>query len=490
MRLYVLASGKDEKGTQLEKVTRAILEHFKYEYVNTNIVGAGGDEIDVTAKCVLPIPGGEAIYRVICECKAHEKPITIDDWDKFLGKIFKNDNDGLAIGVMIALSDANGNVKGDIEEHQDKYRNKVHLVTGKDLISSLYDTYYLDNIDIAKENVRRLTNDTVTNTDIILHNEEIYWLFSFANDTFTIFDKKYSSISNQKELEMLPLLSEKTHFSNKQYRNIREENDVIVRRNVVRLVSSWKLMHGVCSFDDLVNAVAYYTRANIVPNTKDIEEGLSDLNYVIVNIKENNVRLREASEIDYISFYKTLLSGEFPFYLYNDYYKEHIDYALIDKICIIQYGLTLTQDERDKCLFLLKNSPSALCYAMNSDPMLKNVGLGYDIVVQSAKEHFIESLLFCFESDCNTNIKGFVFGKLGVRDFQRTITVNVVDNSGTETTINAKKRLFYIPDQGDEGVICMALNNFEGEYNKETDTIEPISINSSNRFKPIDNFVE
>ena len=68
--------------------------------------------------------------------------------------------------------------------------------------------------------------------------------------------------------------------------------------------------------------------------------------------------------------------------------------------------------------------------------------------------------------------------------------MNVVDNSGTETTINAKKRLFYIPDQGDEGVICMALNNFEGEYNKETDTIEPISINSSNRFKPIDNFVE
>lgn len=98
--------------------------------------------------------------------------------------------------------------------------------------------------------------------------------------------------------------------------------------------------------------------------------------------------------------------------------------------------------------------------------------------------------MFCFENDCNTKINGFVFGKLGVRDFQRTITVKVVDNSGTETTISAQKRLFYmsIKDKS-EGSIVMALDNFDGKYNKETDTVEPTSFNTNNHYEPIGNHI-
>lgn len=476
MRLYILASGKDEKGTQLEKLTKRIFEHIGYEYVNTNQINAGGDEIDVIGKFVLPQPGGESVYRVICECKAHERPIVNDDWDKFLGKVFKNDKNGLVIGLMIALSDANGSVKGDIEEHKDKYEGKIRLITGKDLIKSMSNVYCLDNLEVAKEQVRLLTNDTIANVDLILHNEEVFWLFTFTNDTFSIFDKKYNSITKKIEKEIIPLLSEKSQLQKSQYRNIREEYDIIIRRNILKVISSWKLMHGICSFNDLINEVARFTRSNIVPNEKDIEEGLSELQFVYVNKIDKIARLIDDNKIDYASFYKTLLSGDFPDYLYNNYYKEHIDSALLDKICTIQNGIILTQDERDKCLFLLKNSPSALHYALNSDPMLKNVVLGYDIVLQSAKNYFIEMLLFCFENDCNTNIKGFVFGKLGIRDFQRITTVKVVDNTNAETTFTAKKRLIYILNKNSKnGMIVMALDNFEGRYNIDTDSVEPSS---------------
>lgn len=201
MKLHILASGKKAKGIQLERLTQRILEHIGYEYVNTNKIGAGGDEIDVDAKYVLPQPVENSVYRVICECKAHEKPITIDDWDKFIGKVYKYDRNGLTMGLMIALSDANGNVKGDI-------------------------------------------------------------------------------------------------------------------------------------------------------------------------------------------------------------------------------------------------------------------------------------------NDCNTNIKGFVFEKLGVRDVKRNISVNIVDNSGFETTINAQKRLFYLHAQdSNSGVVCMALDDFEGKYNKETDSVEPTSYHDNSRYE-------
>lgn len=472
MRLYILASENKTKGVQLEKLTQKILEHCGYDYVNTNVVGAGGDEIDVTAKFVSPLPGGGSVFRVICECKAHERPITIDDWDKFLGKIFKNDNKGLVIGLMIALSDANGNVKGDIDEHQDIYKNKIRLITGEELVESLSKAYCLDKADVAKKEIRQLTTDTVTNLDLILYKEEIYWFLSFANDTFSIFDKKYNSISVQIENEMLPLLSEKTQFRTTQYRNIRNEKDIVLKRNIVKIVSSWYLMHGVCSYNDLINAVAYFSRDHIVPNEKDIEEGLAELQYVHVDTTTKEVKLKDSNEIDYVAFYKTLLNEQVPTYLYHDYYKEHIDNALLDKICSIQYGLKLNEDERCKCLFLLKSSPSALCYALDKDPMLKNVGLGYADVVESAKNHFVESLLFYFENDCKSNSDNFVFEKLGVRDFQRNITVNVVDNSGIKTIINAKKRLCYVRIQGFEnGMIMNVFDNFEGEYNKEVDSV-------------------
>lgn len=484
MKLHILASGKKAKGIQLERLTQRILEHIGYEYVNTNKIGAGGDEIDVDAKYVLPQPVDNSVYRVICECKAHEKPITIDDWDKFIGKVYKYDRNGLTMGLMIALSDANGNVKGDIEEHKNKYEGKIKLITGKDLIKSLSDAYGLENIEVAKEEVNHLTNDTITNVDIVLYNEEVYWIFSFANDTFSVFDKKYNSLSIKLENELLPLLSEKTQFSKTQYRNIRKEIDIIIRRNVVKVVSSWKLMHGICSFKDLIDAVAFFTYANIVPNEKDIEEGLSDLQYVNINCTDKTIKLKKDDEVDFILFYKTLFAGQFPYYLYHNYYKEHINDSLLDKICLIQYNLQLTQDERDKCLFLLKNSPSALCYALNQDLILKNNELKYDRISQSAKNHFIEKLLFNFENDCNTNIKGFVFEKLGVRDVKRNISVNIVDNSGFETTINAQKRLFYLHAQdSNSGVVCMALDDFEGKYNKETDSVEPTSYHDNSRYE-------
>ena len=115
MKLYILATGKDAKGTQLEYLTKTILESLGYEYVATNVVGAGGDEIDVMAKMVIPSIGGSQEFPLICECKAHEGPININDWDKFLGKVFKHQKaDPQTRGLMIALSDANGNVKGEL----------------------------------------------------------------------------------------------------------------------------------------------------------------------------------------------------------------------------------------------------------------------------------------------------------------------------------------------------------------------------------------
>ena len=87
MQLYILGKNSDDKGTQLEQLTVKILEHQGLEEITTNIQGAGGNEIDITAYSRATIGISQQKTKVIGECKAHKSPINTTDWLKFIGKV-------------------------------------------------------------------------------------------------------------------------------------------------------------------------------------------------------------------------------------------------------------------------------------------------------------------------------------------------------------------------------------------------------------------
>jgi hypothetical protein len=84
-----IAESKDRKGTELEELTRRLLEAMGYINIVKNKIDSGGSEIDVSADFVMPTPGAERRQRLICECKAYRSPIDTVDWLKFLGKVFQ-----------------------------------------------------------------------------------------------------------------------------------------------------------------------------------------------------------------------------------------------------------------------------------------------------------------------------------------------------------------------------------------------------------------
>ena len=90
MRLLLLEENKDKKGKLLETIVKVLLASYGYDYVATNEIGAGGNEIDVVAEKKQIIVGGVKTYPLICECKAHESPVNMNDWLKFLGKVYIN----------------------------------------------------------------------------------------------------------------------------------------------------------------------------------------------------------------------------------------------------------------------------------------------------------------------------------------------------------------------------------------------------------------
>ena len=83
MKIFVYGNTNDDKGAQLESLTASILKSMGYA-VNSNEIKSGGNELDVVATKKEPI-GGEVC--LICECKAHNSLITMNDWLKFIGKL-------------------------------------------------------------------------------------------------------------------------------------------------------------------------------------------------------------------------------------------------------------------------------------------------------------------------------------------------------------------------------------------------------------------
>jgi hypothetical protein len=136
MRLRVFGKHSDDKGTQLEQLTRRLLERLGYRQVALNVVGSGGSEIDVRAE--YPVPGllESSPIRLVGECKAYETPINLPDWLKFLGKVYSEEarRPGQVRGLLVALSGANGNVLGAVDELR-LHKDTVDVVTGERLTS-------------------------------------------------------------------------------------------------------------------------------------------------------------------------------------------------------------------------------------------------------------------------------------------------------------------------------------------------------------------
>jgi hypothetical protein len=115
--VLVLGVTSDDKGAQLEALIRTVLEQQGYKRVRSNVVHAGGNELDVEADRESPVVGGVQVTPLMCEAKAYADPVNMPTWQKFLGKLFiERAKDGTTIGTLVALNGINGNVAGSYKD--------------------------------------------------------------------------------------------------------------------------------------------------------------------------------------------------------------------------------------------------------------------------------------------------------------------------------------------------------------------------------------
>ena len=470
MKLLLLEQNKDKKGTLLETIVKVLLSFYGYEYVATNEIGAGGNEIDVVAEKRLQSISGIKTYPLICECKAHENPINMNDWLKFLGKVYKEKRkNSLTTGLMIALSDANGNVKGDIRN--EGYHEDVQLLTGEDLIEPIISHYELSPFEKIVGIVKHWTNLTILECAIAFYDNTPYWIIYFSDGSFSMLRKDGNFL--QKELLdlLISAFISSSTFSKDKYIDIRQDRTTEIRTRAIKGIAIWALMKGPLTHQQIIDQIKLHSGNHLNVDETEVDNCLKELDF-IAEI-EGVASLKPIQDIDFIEFYRSVLGLGIPTKLYHSFYIEHIDDSLLDRILELHNQIVLNNDERKTVLFLLQHSPSALRVALYPNPLFQPKSSVIDgdmnALQESIKSLFIQTLANCLEVDADSDIAMLLFDTLDIRDFNKQIVYHVVLKNGTDCTIPVTKRLFYIPfEDSVGGAVVQASKDFIGQYDPKT----------------------
>jgi hypothetical protein len=186
--MLVLGVTADDKGAQLERLIRTVLTQQGYTKVRSNVVGTGGNELDVVAVRESPVMGGVQLTPLVCEAKAYADPITMPVWQRFLGKVFiERAKDATAVGMLVALNGVNGNVAGSFDalSRQD---TALFLFEGTDLTALAATVNEVGHEQPVRAVVLAQFGKAPPRMEIAYYGGAYYWVVWWKDDSYSVVD--------------------------------------------------------------------------------------------------------------------------------------------------------------------------------------------------------------------------------------------------------------------------------------------------------------
>jgi Restriction endonuclease len=368
--MIILGKSKDDKGTQLEKLVVAILKKLGYTNVVPNKIGSGGEELDVTGGFVVPLPGGEITKRLIAECKAYKKPVDIPTWLKFLGKLFTDEQKtGEKVsGCLIALSGVNGNCQGAYEDLKAR-RSDITIIAGEALFHLLEELYSLKKASEIEALTRQLTDRTIRLLDVVYYDANVYWVVGFQDEKYALLDSSGKTLEREKANKLTKLIKKSEALG--QYIDLEEE----ARARETALEARKHVLQTLIEKDGSAPAEELTASSDLAPEI--VHAGIEYLKAQgIVQQDSTTVYIPDPVTSGYKhvpSLYRELL---FPYFdirvLGKPYYDRHINNGLLDEVVAIQCGITLTDEQRQRAVELMRLSPGALLHCVMPMAMIVN----------------------------------------------------------------------------------------------------------------------
>lgn len=368
MRLRVFGRNTDDKGSQLEELTRRLLERLGYRQLALNVVGSGGSEVDVRGEYPVPGPVGSAAVRVVGECKAYETPVNLPDWLKFLGKIYSEEarSPGEVRGLFVALSGANGNVRGAVDELR-VHKRTIDFVDGENLVPLVQEEFATPPLARVAQRASELAPDPVAEFSLGYFNRQAFWTLQFANGTFSILLGK--NLDETPTPDLAGIVADQLQAA--KYRDLYQEEEHRRRLRDTRKVILSRLLSDrqwrTC-------AALSAKEGEFTPSASDVSAALAEMvdsglvekkgaEYSINNIVEQpDARVSILRELTDETLF---LSG-----VCTPGWLSVLDEKLLDSILEIQGNLQIPQHLRDEALSLLRWSPTGLAWSIRPDQVL------------------------------------------------------------------------------------------------------------------------
>lgn len=462
MRLIIVGKTKDDKGTQLEKLTQKILSHQGYSNIATNVQVSGASEIDVLASQITRTGVKDIEVPVICECKAHEKPIVMTDWLKFIGKVMiARKQKPNTIGLMLALSGANGAVIGSYStDFNDD--PAIQLIANDDIINLISSVFNLPKPDMVAEMLDQLPTPAITDIDLLYYEEKVWWLIGFDDGTFTFCHANIKTAEKAEVEELLPLLPSATKYQTNKFVDVMGSVTLSqILRSLELYIVTLLISEGGCRIEDCLQKISILD-PTIIVSLELVQKSINQSLLIVEN--DGFIQLRPDNEINFADFYRRALQGPTPIALLkSDYYVNHINQDLLTKIWEIQDGFYLdNSDDIEKCLMILKVSPSSLSYSLIPDKIFwgfKNVAGANEQMKQLYQTHYISELQKRLLEDYQNPSLGDWFLNTHNIDSLCVKTEFTLSCNGTEIIVSSGENFRLAKMEGtDQAVLINSIN--------------------------------
>ena len=475
--MIILGKTNDDKGKQLETITHDILEKMGCKNIQVNFISSGGEEIDVAADYPLPTVGTVLNRRLICECKAHSRPIDLPTWQKFLGMIYSEEaRIGSEVsGCFISLSGVNGNVSGHYDELR-KTKPNINLVTGDALLTAVTSIYSLCNVGIVRETLEKFTNRQYRALEMTYYNRNLYWVVIFQDDAYTIMDSAGSPLETAPLGELRTLVE--TVLPIRPYVALKEEAEAQRRKlqSMKSVIAQLITNGGKIKLSDLKSGPPFsFGEAELQIAAKElVNEGL-----IVESDDGAELHFDEANESQFYSnltkAYRVLLGGEASGFdllevMKSTFYGTHMNENFLSQIQVIQGALPLTTEDIEVAIKLITWSPSAVLWAVQPDPMIvthRNASNTITAAIDhSDRNYFIRRLYEKLRYDLSHHIERvYLLDTFNLREIQTQQKAIVKSGQRIELEVDLNERigLGYIGEgyTGPDGTDTMLLQLLE-----------------------------
>ena len=451
--MIILGKTNDDKGKQLETITRDILERMRCKNIQVNFISSGGEEIDVAADYPLPSVGTVLNRRLICECKAHSRPVDLPTWQKFLGMIYSEEaRIGSEIsGCFISLSGVNGNVSGHYDELR-KSKPNVNLVTGDALLTAVTSIYSLCDVEIVRATLERFTKRQYRALEVTYYNRNLCWVVIFQDDAYTIIDSAGSPLEAAPLAELKTLVE--TVLPIRPYVALKEEAEAQRRKlqSMKSVIAQLITNGGRIKLSDLKSGPPFNFRE---ADFQRAAEELVNEGWIVESDDGAELHFEEANESQFysnlIKTYRVLLGGETTGFdllevMKSTFYGTHMNEYFLSQIQAIQGGLPLTTEDIEVAIKLITWSPSALLWAIQPDPTIVTHRKASDTITaaidHSDRNLFIRRLYEKLRYDLSHHIERvYLLDTFNFREIQTQQKVIIKSGQRIELEVDLNERI-------------------------------------------------